>query len=257
MLRTIVERISRKVVFKRRLPSRVGGGLIYVSPDSSLKFWKRNMDKADPLLFNWASEFVSAGDVVWDIGANIGLFTFAAASFAGPSGRVFAVEPDPFLVDLLRHSARQKSNQSAPVEILPAAISESAGIARFSIAERGRSASHLEQVAGSTQSGGVRETITLLTVSLDWLLERIPAPTLVKIDVEGAESQVLKGAKNLLSKVRPKILCEVSSAYSREVAESFHSHGYTLFDMEAANADRSPLAQPAFNTLACPAQRAR
>ena len=253
MLRTTFERFSRQVVLKRRLPHRVGGEHIYVSPDASLKFWKWNLNKSDPLLFDWAVEFIRQGDVVWDIGANIGLFTFAAANLAGASGQVLAVEADIWLADLLRRSARHKSGQSAPVGVLPVAVSDSINLTRFNIAARGRSTNHLEQVQGSTQTGGVRESVMVVTVTLDWLLAGTPAPRVLKIDVEGAELQVLKGAQNLLSTVQPIILCEVSLNNAPAVADLLHAHGYTLFDLEADGASRKPLAQPTFNTLACPA----
>src|SRR5687767_87149 len=168
MLRTLAERVSRGVVFRRRLPKRFRRLPIFVTPDAGLRFWRRNLDVADSQLFDWASEFVHAGDVVWDIGANVGLFSFASAVRAGSSGRVYAVEPDLWLATLLRRSASLTDYSRAPVEILPVAISDKIGLARFRIAARGRCANSLEDAGGSSQAGGVRETGWVATVTLDW-----------------------------------------------------------------------------------------
>lgn len=251
MLRTVAELLSRKVVLRRRLPKRVGGQSIYVSPDASLKLWRRNLEKTDPRLFDWAEEFVRKGDVVWDIGANVGLFTFSAANIAGNTGYVLAIEADSWLVELLRKSVKTRPELSADCEVLSAAVSDSVDITRFHIAARGRSANHLAAVNGSTQTGGVRDSVLVGTVSLDWLLERLPAPQVLKIDVEGAEYQVLQGAHKLLSTIRPTILCEVNSESAVKVGGLLKTHGYEMFDLDVRKDQRKPLASPTFNTLAC------
>jgi FkbM family methyltransferase len=252
MLRALLERISRRVVLKRRLPARVGGQFIYVSPDAALKFWRQNLDRTDPALFDWASEFINAGDVVWDVGANVGLFSFAAASRCGADGQVLAIEADLRLVEILRRSARSQDANTAPVVVLPVAISDEVGVAEFVIAARGRSANHLANTAGSSQAGGIRETIMAMTVTLDWLLERFPAPQLLKIDVEGAEHKVLQAAQKLLATHRPNVLCEVHAPNRQMVADILGTHGYQMFDLEVVRSDRASLQLPAFNTLALP-----
>ena len=252
MFRTVLERVSRRVVLRRRLPARVGGQYIYVSPDAALKFWKRDLDRTDPALFDWAAEFIKAGDVVWDIGANVGLFSFAAASLCGQAGYVLAIEADLRLVEMLRRSARSQNANTAPVVVLPVAVSDQVDVAEFVIAARGRSANHLADTPGSSQAGGTRETIVAMTVTLDWLLERFPAPNVLKIDVEGAEHKVLQGAQKLLATHRPHVLCEVHSSNRQTVADILGAHGYKMFDLEVLSNDRSPLQLPAFNTLALP-----
>jgi FkbM family methyltransferase len=255
MIRTIAERLSRKVILKRKLPSRLGGESIFVSPDASLKFWRRNLNKADYLLFDWATEFVSPGSVVWDIGANVGMFAFAAAHLAGTRGQVFAIEADIWLAGLLRRTQQELSVNNASVEVIPVAVSESLGIAKFNIASRGRSTNYLSNSSGSTQTGGVREVVSVVTVTLDWLAKNLPPPNVLKIDVEGAELRVLEGAQDLLTTIQPILLCEVGSESSQGVADLLHSYGYTMFDLEAESTGRRPLSQPAFNTLACPAPK--
>src|SRR4030095_9196737 len=98
-------RLSRGIVVRRRLPARFGGRVLYVSPDASLRFWRRGIQTTDPGLLALCEEVVAPGQCVWDVGANVGVFAFAAAHLAGPSGTVLAVEPDPWLAALLKRTA--------------------------------------------------------------------------------------------------------------------------------------------------------
>jgi FkbM family methyltransferase len=222
-----------------------------VSSEGGLGYLRLSLEKVDPQLLKMAGELVAPGDVVWDVGASVGLFTFAAAARAGPTGNLYAIEPDTWLVDLLRRSARLEQAKRAPVDILPAAISDAVGVARFHIANRARAANHLES-CGSTQTGGVRETQWVITVTLDWMLEQFPAPNTLKIDVEGAEDRVLRGASKLLSGVRPRILCEVYQENANEVSRILHSFGYTLFDASVDRSRRQPVENAVYQTVAYP-----
>src|SRR5271154_3189504 len=135
MLRTLAERLSRGLVFQRRLPPEFGGGRIFVSPDAGLRFYRRNLAAGDAILFRMVDELVKAGNVVWDVGANVGLFTFAAAHRAGKNGHVIAIEADPWLADLLGRSCELRDrNSDAPVTVVPAAASDSLVLTKFHIA---------------------------------------------------------------------------------------------------------------------------
>ena len=79
-------------------------------------------------------------------------------------------------------------------------------------------------------------------------MERLPPPRVLKIDVEGAEAIVLAGAKTLISKVHPVILCEIAEQNADTCSSLLKSQGYTLYDME--NRSRGSLEKAAFNTLA-------
>ena len=116
-----------------------------------MRYLGRGMTQADPPLLRLAAEVVRRGDTVWDIGANLGLFSFAAAVAAGPAGRVLAVEPDTVLAGLLRRSAAVNSGH-APVDVLPAAVSDGLSVARFHVARRNRSTNHLDGF-GTSQAG--------------------------------------------------------------------------------------------------------
>jgi FkbM family methyltransferase len=246
LFRNLVEHFSRNRVLKKRLPRDFGRVPFLASPDAALSYWKSGV-KSD--LFDLAREFVVPGSVVWDVGANVGLFTFAAAHRAGPSGRVVAIEADLWLAGLLNRSARMQPPTSAPVQVLPVAASDSSKIAAFCIANRSRASNFLEEAVGSSQTGGVRSTTHVVTITLDWLLEQGPAPNVVKIDVEGAELSVLKGGLRVIAEARPVILCEVRQAKD-VVTGLLIDHGYTLYDWDSPTRSKVDLA--CYNTLALP-----
>ena len=102
MLRRAIERLSHGVTIKSRLPERFGNFPIIVSPDARLGFWRRNVEQIDHMLLSVAEEFVASGNSVWDIGANVGLYTLPSARAVGPSGQVVAFEPMPRNLGFLR-----------------------------------------------------------------------------------------------------------------------------------------------------------
>jgi FkbM family methyltransferase len=245
-LRLAAERVSHRIVVRRRLPAPFSDARIYVSTEGGLRYLARPMSRVDPVLLRLAAEVVRPGDTVWDIGANMGLFSVAAAVVAGPAGRVLAVEPDTDLVGLLRRSAAG-AGRRAPLEILPAAVSDELSVARFHIARRNRATSHLAGF-GTEMAGGVRATRVVPTVTLDWLAERFPVPDVLKVDVEGAELAVLAGGTAVLG--RPRVICEVSAHNAVAVAELLSARGYTMYDGDLAPGERVPLPSAPFNTLA-------
>jgi FkbM family methyltransferase len=253
-LRLALERASHRVVVRRRLPPPFEGARIYVSTEGGLRYLARPMAKVDPALLKLAADVVRRGDTVWDIGANMGLFSFAAAVMAGPEGRLLAVEPDTDLAGLLRRSAARAPGR-APVEILPAAVSDDVSVARFHIARRNRATSHLAGF-GSAMTGGVRSTRLVPTVTLDWLAARFPVPDVLKIDVEGAELAVLTGGSQVLAH-SPTVICEVSAQNATAVSDILTGHGYTLYDGDRRPDERVAATAAPFNTLAIGTPRPR
>lgn len=240
------------MTLKSRLPDRFGNFPIIVSPDARLGFWRRNVEQIDPTLLAVAEEFVTTGNVVWDIGANVGIFAMAAAARAGTLGFVLAVDGDTWLVDLLRRSCRLESSPRAPIEVLPAAVDGELGVATFNIANRGRAANFL-QGAGSTQTGGSRQQQRVVSITLDWLLQHFRKPNVLKIDVEGAELRALAGARTMLAEVRPILVCEVSSGNARQVTDLLSSHRYSLYDMDHPGpAPRERIELATANIIALP-----
>jgi len=229
--RSLAERFSRNVVLRRRLPADLGGRYIYVTPDSALRYWHWNLDKVDPDLLALVRGFVPRDSVVWDIGANVGLFGLSCASRVR---NVVAVEPDVWLASLLARSAVQQDN----VQVLAAAVAESNGLLELSIAQRGRSANFVSGF-GTSQSGGHRSRQAVVAVTLDWLAERFPLPDVVKIDVEGMEGKVLIGAQQLLRRARPILISEVLPQNVQLVTDLLIKAGYRLYDAQRNRVERA------------------
>lgn len=249
--RKIAELASRGVVLKRKLPSQFGGAPLFVSPDSGLKYYRRDLRKVDPFLLTMAAELVRPGNVVWDIGANVGLFSFAAAGLAGSSGYVASVEPDGWLVSLLRRSASLNHPSRARVVVVPAAVSDSMGMAELHVASRARSANFIGGTERS-EAGGTRRIDSVIAVTLDWLLDHLPPPQVLKIDVEGMEHRVLAGAYKLLTQVRPRIWCEVLACNAEATSTALHAAGYEILSGKAPPSERTPLKKAVWDTLALP-----
>ncbi len=230
MLRSFLERWSRGVVLKRRLPAEFGSRPIYVSPEGGgLRYWKPSLDSIDPMLLEVVRTFIQPGSTIWDVGGNLGFFAFTSA-VQSKGGEVTVFEPDLSLAGLLRKTA--DANPDLNVSIFPFAVADQDGAAQFNIAERARSTNFLAAAQGSSQTGGILRTITVPTIRLDTVLNWLKAPDFVKIDVEGAEHLVLEGMEKLLTIARPVILCEVFSENRALVSEILHRHNYRLLDAD-------------------------
>jgi len=153
-------------------------------------------------------------DVVFDIGASIGLMTVFAAA-AAPLGRVCAFEPDPATARRLARNVRL--NRLSNVEIVSWAVGEREERTTLFTDGPGGNAPTLRRQQGreGTPSGTVEVPVRTLDTAL--LEGALPHPSVLKIDIEGAEILCLRGAERLLSGrfgIRPRILfLEVHPAY--------------------------------------------
>lgn len=163
-------------------------------------------------------EHCRPGQCVYDIGANLGFYTLLASRLVGKTGRVISFEPFPQNVAKIeKHVAL---NQNGNVTVVPVAVSDAEGTAHF-------------QTGSASEMGRLSETgtLTVHTVSLDTRVDRgdWPVPDVLKIDVEGAESRVLKGAARLLATRHPAIIlaCHGSNQF-RACSEQLITAGYQL-----------------------------
>lgn len=165
------------------------------------------------------------GGVFLDVGANIGYFTLLASRWVGVEGRVYAMEPvKETFGRLTRNLALNGVTNVRAFQLGAARIPATAEIALAS------DAGHAHLVTGSDARGRV-ETVALTTIDDLVASEGFERLDVIKVDVEGADFEVLRGAGETLSRFRPVVLMEVEllarfGASVDDVKRFFHGLGY-------------------------------
>ena len=151
--------------------------------------------------FEAIMQLVRPGGVVVDVGANFGLYALSAALYARPQGRVFAFEPAPNAFALLERNIAD-NGLSGIITAKPVAVSAAAGRAAFYIG-RDVSFSSLHRTERLSDNAGA---VDVEIVALDAALAHVRSVDLLKVDVEGGEADVLRGARELLRRSRAPIV---------------------------------------------------
>lgn len=186
----------------------------------------------EPGTCEWIASRVGPGDVFYDIGANIGVYTVLAAQRVGASGRVFAFEPHSATFSRLLETI-SINHLSEIVTACSVALHEQQGFFPFSYfsPEAGSSQSQLTPLAPSPQASNSSAVVELkFSASLDSLIATgafAPADH-IKIDVDGNELMILKGMAGQLSgERRPKsIQVEINAGQRADIVRYMQSHGY-------------------------------
>jgi FkbM family methyltransferase len=162
-------------------------------------------------------ELVRPGMVCWDVGANVGFYTLLFAELVGPSGKVLAFEPLPRNVDLLRRHVEMNGYRN--VRIFPRALADFDGEASF---DPGPNPS-MGRIA---PSGPLRvpcaRADTLLATG------EVEPPDVIKIDVEGAEAAVLRGARQMMERHPVMLLATHGVQAHRECLGLLAAAGYKI-----------------------------
>lgn len=185
----------------------------------------------DPCVTEAIHRLVDPGDVVVDVGANVGYLTSLAAVRAAPAGRVIAVEPHPVVFELLRSNAESWSAKPnvAPVELHRLALSNHHGVGRIV------SGPHFEMNMGLARlvedDGDGQHSHEVELRRLDELVGET-AVGLLKVDVEGHETEVLAGAGGLLERGQVRdIIFEDHAPYPSEATALVEQAGYRLVSL--------------------------
>lgn len=192
--------LLKKLFLHVRLPIRRGpnlGRLWSVSTAKNYFYGRFVPGKAVCL-----PQLLRAGETVWDIGAHCGYTTLIESKAVGAGGRVVAFEPNPRNRHLL--GLHLKWNQAANVTVLPYAISGADGELSFGWEGDQRASSISSHLGGMGWKVPVRHIDGLIASG------EAPAPTVLKIDVEGAELELLRGAARLLARA-PDLLIILST----------------------------------------------
>lgn len=168
------------------------------------------------------------GDTFLDLGAHVGFHTLLAARLVGPAGWVVAFEPSPRNARYLRRHLAL--NGCGNVRVEEAAVSDAAGAARF-LHGRGTGTGRLSGAGG----------VEVRTVALDgYCAEHGLSPAAVKIDVEGAELAVLRGAEEILTRCRPLVFLSTHGAEAHGACLRWlRERGYAVEPILGRDVERS------------------
>jgi FkbM family methyltransferase len=164
------------------------------------------------------------GDVVYEIGAHVGLYMLGSSGKVGPEGHVYAFEPLPRNTEYLRRHI--ELNRLSNCSVVEAAVCNSAGWRHYD-ASGCHSEAHLSET-GST---------TVPVVSIDEFLSGGPdrrPPNVIRIDVSGAEMETLCGGRRTIIEFAPRVFLSVySEDVSRQCRELLSSLGYSFEHLAA------------------------
>jgi FkbM family methyltransferase len=173
---------------------------------------------------------IRPGDVVLDIGANIGHYTRLFAGWTGPSGRVHAIEPIGIFADVIRWGTKRTPN----IMIHNVALGEETREVVLSNEDRfGYLRTGIPRVLSSSEDAASYEFAFNATMKKgSELFGNLNLIDFIKCDIEGYEAIVLPEMKALLLKFKPAVLVETWGA-QKDVVESFlKSIGYHIYDLE-------------------------
>ena len=161
----------------------------------------------------YLDRFLEPNQTFIDGGANFGIYTVAASKIVGDSGNVLSFEPSVESFPVLERNV--KLNEFSNVKLFNSALSSEEGISRlyhidnapnsYSLNSDSKKSTTFEEVSTKTLDGIVNHN-------------NIQKVDLIKLDVEGAEEEVLKGAKSLLLRDKPKVLFEIGSRNSSNIS---------------------------------------
>ena len=191
---------------------------------------------AESLLERFYRSWVKPGDCAIDIGAHTGRHTIPLAEAVGQGGKVFAFEPLPVIFEQLRARV-SRAGWAGVVELKRAAVAVEPGVATFVVAVDRPEESGLRERA--FYNGDTRiERISVDVIVLDGFVPGDVDVRFVKIDVEGAEFGVFRGAERLIRRCGPAIGFEfgaqAAAAFDTspdDVFDWLQAMGYAIFDL--------------------------
>ena len=203
-------------------------------PGRSTFFLGRWYDTETQLLL---AEMLRPGDTVVDIGANDGMFALSAARLVGNTGRVICFEPNPNCVKRLERTT--KINSLDNINVMPVGLGErdETLTLKVPVADSG------EATFGTTSHVDIYETRVQVGRGDEFLKNENPA--FIKIDVEGFETNVIRGLLTTIERHKPAILTEFIDSLLRacgssrsELSALMHSLGYAGFTIDVRKSKR-------------------
>lgn len=240
--------LVRKFIPDVRRNLKMKNGLIMrASVKKHLMFFHGNAFEREVNTATLLASYVPADGVIYDVGANIGLYSLAFA--ANRKRRVVAFEPFDAALRFLERNVSQ--NNLDNIEIHRIVLSDRKGTCRFTLDNVTTSTSHI--------SADDEQGIEMACCDLDTYVEEnsLPMPDLIKMDIEGADELILRGMEKLLKTARPLVYLEggISNERGEVIAINFLiERGFKIYDTMRSRTLTADTQEYAF--IACPPQTA-
>jgi FkbM family methyltransferase len=197
-----------------------GHELRFATPNGISEYRVESLMTKEPETLDWIDS-LPAGAVLWDIGANVGMYAVYAA--AARRCRVYAFEPSVFNLELLARNAFLNSVNDR-LTLVPLALSDARGTSAFKMSstEWGGALSTFHH--GIDQNGGILDSrfeYQTVGLSMDDAVDRLglPQPRFVKVDVDGIEHFILRGGGSVLPSV-DSVLIEINDNFVEQAGET-------------------------------------
>lgn len=188
-------------------------------------------------------KYLKPGDIYIDIGANYGYMAINAKRLVGATGTVIAIEPEPRVLNLLKFNA---DLNKCRMNIVQKAISDSEGESSFNVATE-IGLSRLDNLRNNTFGMILQEKVIIQKTTLDKLVaDLIPNKDirLVKMDVEGHELSILRGATLVVANCKTIFILEINHGALlqndiafKDILEFFLTRSYKVFRIHSHSAD--------------------
>ncbi len=202
-------------------------------------WFKLKFEPETQVLHRWLKE----GSVCLDIGAGYGRYAFFLSQLVQGAGQVHCFEPLDYNLAVLR--AIVQFHRLNNVTIVPKALSNQSGTQSFVLPIKkqtgiSRAMAHsLAHLATNSDSNGVKKTVPVTTMDQYASEHQLNRIDFIKCDVEGAELLVFEGAKNVLNRDKPVVLCEAYEAWLKrfgrereDLLRFFNQFNYQAFALK-------------------------
>jgi FkbM family methyltransferase len=196
-------------------------------------YWLGSYEMSKRLAFE---REINPGSIVYDIGANVGYFSLLASVLVGEKGKVFAFEPLPRNIEFLKKHI--SLNKLTNIEVIEAAVSSQSGEAFFDL-------------GASTAMGHLSDSgkLQVQMVCLDDLVSagEVTAPDYIKLDVEGAEYDALRGAEAVIDKFHPLLFLDTHQRSAHQNTIGFleqKNYRFEILDGKTLAETKELIARP-------------
>jgi FkbM family methyltransferase len=218
--RLIIDNISTTAMDREMRVIYNGNTFVFTTPNSLNRWRLDTFSTKEPETLDWIDK-LETGSVLWDIGANIGLYSVYAAKIK--NCKVYSFEPSVFNLELLARNAFA-NGLSEKINIVPLPLTDSIGINKLNMTSTawGGAVSTFGSLAIGHDGKPMKKTFEFCTLGISMdsavAIMNIPMPDYIKMDVDGIEHIILKGGANVLKNVKGVII---------EINDDFEEQGET------------------------------